>query len=71
MHSNTNQTNNLETKTIGIIGYGNFGKVICKYLFPQNRIVLYTSQSLEEIPAHRIIWLRQQGEAYYAWATRY
>lgn len=44
--------NTITDKTIGIIGYGNFGKVICKYLFPKNRIVLYTSQSLKEIPAN-------------------
>jgi prephenate dehydrogenase len=44
--------NTITDKTIGIIGYGNFGKVICKYLFPKNKIVLYTSQSVKEIPTH-------------------
>src|SRR5258706_14218212 len=28
-------------KVIGVIGYGNFGEVVCNNLFPKNNIILY------------------------------
>src|SRR5579864_5822817 len=34
--------NDVTNKTIGIIGYGNFGKVICEYLFPKNKLFVYS-----------------------------
>ncbi len=34
----------IESKTIGVIGFGNFGKVICKYLFPKNKIAVYSNE---------------------------
>jgi len=43
---------NIEEKIIGVIGFGNFGKVICEFLFPKNSIVLYTTKSIK--PAKRI-----------------
>lgn len=42
----------ISQKTIGIVGYGNFGKVIAHHLFPQNKIVIYTTQHIE--PTGRI-----------------
>jgi prephenate dehydrogenase len=42
---------NLQEKTIGIIGFGNFGKVICSYIFPKNKVVLFSNHlDLEMIP---------------------
>lgn len=35
----------ISKKTIGIIGYGSFGKVICQYLFPSNKIILYSQKN--------------------------
>lgn len=34
--------NTIRTKTIGIIGYGNFGKVVSNYLFPENQCIIYS-----------------------------
>lgn len=45
----------IENKTIGVIGFGNFGKVICKYLFPKNKIVVYSNRiDYEELPTNCI-----------------
>jgi prephenate dehydrogenase len=38
----TNKFMNFENKTIGVIGYGNFGKVVCNNLFPENNIILFS-----------------------------
>lgn len=35
----------IQDKTIGVIGYGNFGKVICHQLFPDNKIIVFTSST--------------------------
>jgi len=41
----------LSDYTIGVIGYGHFGKVICQYVFSDNPIVLYTSkQNIPDLP---------------------
>lgn len=42
----------ISKNTIGVIGYGNFGKVICNTLFPHNKIVLYTTQKMA--PSERV-----------------
>jgi len=33
----------IQKKTIGVIGFGNFGKVICTHLFPRNKIFILTN----------------------------
>lgn len=38
-----NMESYLQNKTIGVIGFGNFGKVICKYLFPKNKILVFSN----------------------------
>src|SRR5258708_18201380 len=43
---------NIITKKIGVIGYGNFGKVVCTYLFPQNKVLLYTKTQQKLLSEH-------------------
>lgn len=40
---------NLQDKTIGVVGFGKFGKIVCQYLFPKNPVVIFSPNIQNEI----------------------
>lgn len=53
---------NIEQQIIGVIGYGNFGKVICNNLFPKNNIILFSKNTRQEDLPQRIILVNNLEE---------
>lgn len=55
-----NKHMDITNKIIGVIGYGNFGKVVCDYLFPKHTIILYSSKKINK--SSRIILAHSLSE---------
>lgn len=52
----------IHDKTIGVIGYGNFGKVICDNLFPKNKIFLLSQTHTMNISSKNVVTVNSLEE---------